>query len=129
MAGRYLLDTNIVIALFAGDDGVRERLSSAGEFFLPTVVVGELLYGALCSKNSGDNIEKVNRFLASMSVLPCDSSTAVEYAGIKRNLRERGKMIPENDAWIAATASQHGITLVTRDAHFEEVGAISKESW
>ena len=47
MAGRFLLDTNIVIALFAQDAGVLERLAEAEEVFLPSVVLGEaLLWGA-----------------------------------------------------------------------------------
>ncbi|WP_163379126.1 PIN domain-containing protein [Cyclobacterium sp. SYSU L10401] len=27
--------------------------------------------------------------------------------------------IPENDIWIAAMAQEHGLPLVTRDAHFK----------
>ena len=38
-------------------------------------------------------------------------------------------MIPESDVWIAATALQHGLTLVTRDAHFGEVEGLDTEAW
>jgi len=31
--------------------------------------------------------------------------------------------------WIAALALQHGLTVVSRDAHFSEVDGLSLESW
>jgi len=46
MNGKYLLDTNIVIAIFGGDPVVLERLVQPNEVFLPTNVFGELYYRA-----------------------------------------------------------------------------------
>ncbi|MCU0526885.1 MAG: PIN domain-containing protein [Elainella sp. Prado103] len=46
MSGRFLLDTNIVIALFADEAIVKENLAQAGEVFIPSIVIGELCYGA-----------------------------------------------------------------------------------
>jgi tRNA(fMet)-specific endonuclease VapC len=46
MSGRVLLDTNIVIAIFAGELPVLERMAAAEEVFVPAVVLGELYYGA-----------------------------------------------------------------------------------
>ena len=42
MSGKYLLDTNIVIALFAADDSVQKHISAAKEIFIPATVIGEL---------------------------------------------------------------------------------------
>jgi len=42
MSGKYLLDTNIVIALFAEDPSVQKLIARAGEIFIPAVVIGEL---------------------------------------------------------------------------------------
>jgi tRNA(fMet)-specific endonuclease VapC len=42
MNGRLLLDTNIVIVLFAGEPAVQEHLEQAEEVFLPSIVLGEL---------------------------------------------------------------------------------------
>jgi len=45
----YLLDTNIVIAFFAGEAGVRNSLATAEEVFLPSTAIGELNCGdGLC---------------------------------------------------------------------------------
>ena len=45
-SGRFLLDTNIVIALLQGNDEVLSNLEKAAEVFIPAVVVGELFFGA-----------------------------------------------------------------------------------
>jgi tRNA(fMet)-specific endonuclease VapC len=44
-------------------------------------------------------------------------------------LRIKGRPIPENDIWIAATARQHDLTLVSRDRHFAEVDNLRWEQW
>jgi predicted nucleic acid-binding protein len=46
MSGRYLLDTSILIALFADETAVKEKLAQASEVFIPSIAVGELYYGA-----------------------------------------------------------------------------------
>ena len=38
-------------------------------------------------------------------------------------------MIPTNDIWIAATAIQHGMKLVSNDAHFSNIAGLTVESW
>lgn len=48
---------------------------------------------------------------------------------IKTLLREKGQPIPENDIWIAAIAEQHGLTLVTKDAHFDAIDHLKIEKW
>jgi len=42
MSGRYLLDTNIIIALFADEVAVKNNLIQADEVFIPSIAVGEL---------------------------------------------------------------------------------------
>jgi tRNA(fMet)-specific endonuclease VapC len=44
-------------------------------------------------------------------------------------LRLKGRPLPENDIWIAALALQHNLTLVTRDAHFQEVEHLKIVVW
>lgn len=40
MNGSFLLDTNIVIALFAGDASVMANIAAAEEVFIPAAVIG-----------------------------------------------------------------------------------------
>lgn len=129
MNGSYLLDTNIVIAIFANDRDVLYRTSSASHLFLPSVVLGELYFGAYKSANSKSNIAVIDRFASKSSVLVCDAETAKYYGRIKDHLKAKGTPIPENDIWISALAKQHQLTLITRDRHFRVVKGIHAEEW
>ena len=52
MNGKMLLDTNIVIGLFAQDEDIQTQLSQAEEVFIPSIVLGELYYGARNSRQA-----------------------------------------------------------------------------
>jgi len=129
MNGRFLLDTNIVIAIFAKEAKVQAHLVNATEAFVPAIVLGELYYGAHKSLRGTENIAKINEFAANNTVLVSDTATAQVYGQIKNALRVRGRPIPENDIWIAAIAMQYNLALVTRDGHFGEVVGLVIEAW
>jgi tRNA(fMet)-specific endonuclease VapC len=129
MTGRYLLDTNIVIAVFAQDTNVQQHLNQASEIFVSSIVLGELYYGARKSGRAAANVQRVEEFAASSAVLVCDVETAQHYGMIKNALRGTGRPLPENDIWVAALAIQHGLVLVSRDAHFNEVDGLAMEMW
>jgi tRNA(fMet)-specific endonuclease VapC len=61
--------------------------------------------------------------------LDCDEYTAKIYGEVKKGLKDKGTPIPENDIWISAVAIQYGLTVVTRDSHFDYVGGLSTENW
>ena len=129
MNGRFLLDTNIVIALFSEDTSVQKGIMEAEQVFLPSIVLGELYYGAGKSLRTEENISRVDEFAAMSAVLGPNTATAKEYGEIKNALRNKGCPIPENDIWIAAITKRYGLTLVTRDEHFKEVEGIAIETW
>jgi tRNA(fMet)-specific endonuclease VapC len=129
MPGRVLLDTNIVIALFAGEERVRDRVAQAQEVFLPCTVPGELYYGARKSRHAAANPARINEFATAAAVLACDATTAQCYGQTKDGLRSKGSPIPENDVWIAAVARQYGLPLATRDEHFNVVDGLVVENW
>ena len=129
MSGRLLLDTNIVIALFADEATIRDKLSQANEVFIPSIVIGELCYGARKSRQVEANLARVDELIASTTILECNAETAWQYGEIKDTLRLKGRPLPENDVWIAALALQYGLVLVTRDAHFKEVTSIQTMDW
>ena len=127
--GKYLLDTNIVIAMFADEEEIQQRRQNADKVFLPSPVVGELYYGARKSSRPIENLTRVNRLIQDFRVIPCNLETARWYGIIKDNLRQRGRLIPDNDIWIAGVAMQRGLILVTRDAHFDNVESLQTECW
>lgn len=129
MNGSVLLDTNVVIALFAGEAEVRDQLERTDSVFVPAVVVGELFYGARRSGRVEDNLARVEQFVAVASVLNCDTETARHYSQIKDELRTKGRPIPENDIWIGAIARQYSLTLISRDAHFAQVDDLISVTW
>ncbi|NJM99728.1 MAG: type II toxin-antitoxin system VapC family toxin [Phormidesmis sp. RL_2_1] len=129
MSGRFLLDTNIVIALFADEAIVKDNLAQASEVFIPSIVVGELCYGARKSGRVEVNLARVDELVAGSTILVCDAETARQYGEVKNKLRLKGRPLPENDVWIAALALQHDLILVTRDAHFQEVESLKTAAW
>ena len=129
MSGSVLLDTDIVIGLFAGDPAVLARLSQTDHIVIPSIVLGELYFGAYKSAHSDHNISRIAEFIQTSAVLVCDAGTAAHYGKIKKILRERGRPIPENDIWIAALAQQHNLTVVSRDQHFKEIEDLPTEAW
>ena len=129
MNGRYLLDTNIIISLFAKDSQIHNRLSMAEEVFVPCVAVGELYFGAYKSVKPEENLARVDEFSLNNTVLPCDTGIAKKYGDIKNRLKEKGLPVPDNDIWIAAIAQQYALTLITRDSHFEAIENLRSETW
>lgn len=108
---------------------IHERLSNASEVFIPCIVIGELYFGSYKSLKVQENLNRIDEFALSNTVLPCDIETAKKYGDIKNRLKEKGQPIPENDIWIAAIAQQYALTVVTKDAHFKLVENLKIELW
>jgi tRNA(fMet)-specific endonuclease VapC len=124
-----LLDTNVVVALLAGEEATRARFAGAGPSFLPSVVLGELVFGAHKSTRVKENLARIDAFVRDVPVIPSDADVARRYGETKAKLREKGRPIPENDIWIAAIGLHHQLTLVTRDEHFRNVDGLMLERW
>jgi tRNA(fMet)-specific endonuclease VapC len=118
-----MLDTSAYSAMMRGDRDVIERMVAASEVIVPAVVLGELHSGFLRGSRLQENRVQLERFLSKPSVrlVPVTGETALRYAEINVHLVNRGKAIPRNDVWIAASAMEHGCTLLTLDAHFREI--------
>jgi tRNA(fMet)-specific endonuclease VapC len=78
-SGRFLLDTNIIIALLQGDGTVLSNLDQAAEVFIPAVALGELFFGAAKSGRPSENTAKVERFATGRVIVSCDLDVAREY--------------------------------------------------
>ncbi len=105
-------------------DGLwNSEISSASQVHVSATVLGELGFGFACGNREAKNLEELREFLAA-SVVVVDSmteDTAGHYAALKKFLRKQGTPIPENDIWIAASACEHGLCLLTSDRHFEKL--------
>ena len=127
MSGKFLLDTNIVIGLFQSEEAVIERLKQIKHVFVPSIVIGELYFGAFNSGKPKENINRVSEFSLKSAILCSDQHTAKIYGEIKAKLKLIGKPVPENDIWIAAIAKQYDLILISRDVHFQNVYGLSCE--
>jgi predicted nucleic acid-binding protein len=72
------------------------------------------------------NRRELAEFLASprVEMLPVGSDTAEHYARTFHSLRRKGKPVPTNDLWIAATALERGYAVYTHDEHFKAIEGI-----
>lgn len=112
----FLIDTSFLIRLWRD----RER-SPEYRFILrhtddtvrmPWVVKGEFLRGAVVADHDeGD----VRRFLDRYPTLWVTDDTLVQYARVYRTLVRSRQMIGANDLWVAASALEHGLPLLTRN--------------
>jgi tRNA(fMet)-specific endonuclease VapC len=50
---------------------------------------------------------------------------AENYAVVRKELKDRGRLIPENDIWIAAICLSHNLPLITKDKHFKEIASLT----
>jgi tRNA(fMet)-specific endonuclease VapC len=123
-----LLDTNIVIAIL-NRLLPPDRIPQNVDFFLSIVSLGELFLGAKKSARRVENLQRLHRLERQVSLLPCDRETADHYSDLRLDLLRKGRPIPANDLWIASTARQYQIPLVTHDRHFDHVVGIELESW
>ena len=89
------------------------------------VVLGELHCGALRAQRREMELALIRDFLQNATILFPDKSTSEGYGQLKADLAKIGKLIPDNDIWIAATAREHGLPVVTRNVrHFQNIEGV-----
>jgi tRNA(fMet)-specific endonuclease VapC len=124
----FLLDTNIVIGVLNQEPAIEHQLVGK-TILLASIVLGELYYGAYKSARFQTNLAKIEAFAVNYPIVDCTKQTAEQYGRLKQSLEASGGLIPENDIWIAALATQHHLTLVTRDEHFKRVAELLITQW
>jgi len=120
---KILLDTNAYAAFKSGHKDVLTILQHADVIGMSVIVLGELTSGFQAGSKYKKNMAELTTFLASprINVFNVDTTTVSFYAKIYSTLRKKGKPIPTNGLWIAATAMQQGCSLCSFDKHFQFV--------
>ena len=123
---RIILDTSAYSEFFKGNPAVRDAVETADEIYLNAVIIGELLAGFAIGRLEKKNLDILREFTSSPRVetIPIDEETAERYAVILMDLRSKVAPIPTNDLWIAASAMQYGLKIVTKDSHFSRVSQV-----
>jgi tRNA(fMet)-specific endonuclease VapC len=130
----YLLDTNCCVNYLRGGEnsglGGRFALIPESEIRLCSIVVGELLYGALRSKKKEETLQSVREFCSRFASHAFDDPAAEQYAALRAHLAAAGTPIGPNDLMIAAVALAGGLTLVTHNTReFSRVPGLRLEDW
>ena len=120
---RVLIDTTAYAAFKRGEARTLEIFRHAPEIALSATVMGELLAGFAIGSHAAKNRRELAEFLHSPRVrqLAVDAETAEHYAVLFAGLRKKGRPVPTNDLWIAASAMQHGYAVFSFDKHFAEM--------
>ncbi len=130
---KYLLDTNIVIYSVKGQyPSLKERFmrTPAQAILIPSIVLGEIEYGARKCQYYDKTILKYRRFLDAFQFVPFSKEESRIYGVIRSNLEKEGKTIGNNDLLIAAIAMANHFTLVSHNVNeFACVKGLLLEDW
>lgn len=120
------LDTNAYTAFKYNNTEAIRILTYAEQIGMNSVVIGELQAGFAMGVRADQNFQELQEFLSSYRVrkLSIDYETATYYAQVYQNLKKKGRPIPTNDMWIAATALQHNFAVFSYDKHFEAIDGL-----
>ncbi len=89
------------------------------------ITLGEVHEGLIEGPKALDHADGFGKFIKFVRVIPLNRSIMRRFAMLQRGLRTTGRMIPDFDLLIAATAVEYDLILVTRNIrHFEHVPGI-----
>jgi tRNA(fMet)-specific endonuclease VapC len=130
---RYMLDTDICIYISKRRPSeVRERFErlKPGQIMMSVITYGELYYGASKSKQRAEALAHLGEMVRDVPVEDLKSTASQEYGMIRAALEKQGRVIGNNDIWIAAHAMALNVTLATNnDREFLRVTGLSVENW
>jgi len=133
MSLKYLLDTNICIYITKKKPhSVLEQFSklSVGDVAMSTITYSELRYGAEKSQHRKLNLNRLEELTHLIPPMPIPTDTGEYYGKIRSDLQKKGKIIGNNDLWIAAHALASRVTLVTNNTkEFKRISGLKIENW
>ena len=117
---KILIDTNAYAAFKKNVVVAVNTLKTVEYIGINIIVLGELFGGFKGGIRETENRKELEQFLDSPRVhlIQLDEDTAEFYAKIYWDLKKKGKPIPTNDMWVAASAMRHALSLFTFDDHF-----------
>lgn len=117
-APRGLAHTSLFIALETGrplaEVAVPDALTAS------VVTLAELRAGVLAARDLPTRARRLAtlEYVLGLDLVPIDAAVADAWAVLRVALRDLGRSMKVNDAWIAATAIALGVPVVTQDDDF-----------
>ena len=129
---KFLLDTNVCIALMRRNANVRARMErlQPGDCAVSSVTAFELFHGLeRCSQPERERV-KIAELLEVVTVLPFDDASAKSAAKVRHGLEKIGCVIGPFDVLIAGHALAEELVLVTNNTgEFSRVDGVKLEDW
>lgn len=130
---RILVDTGVFSASISRRRRARFEpqvgLMVGHQIFLAAVTVAELRYGALVAGWGDQRRQRLEQSIAATTVVPVSDALLTSVAQLRHACRQAGHAlhvpVHGNDLWIAASAIHIGAPLLTADAVFGDVPALS----
>jgi len=133
MNTRYMLDTDICIYISKHrPPEVKARFErlKPGQMVMSVITYGELYYGASKSNQRAKALAELDTTVRGIPIEDLTSTVSEAYGIIRAALEKQGRVIGNNDIWIAAHAMSIGATLATNnDREFLRVAGLSVENW
>ena len=139
----YLYDTNHCIYLMNGWNTPEDKLSPAERntitafnrlqndvIYMSEASVGELWYGVERSRRQDYNRTRLHVLVLAVPPLPVTRRIWELYGQTKAELSTVGKVVPDIDLLIAATAKSYHMTLIANDKHMNHLpAAFLRKNW
>lgn len=130
---KAILDSDILSAIMRGEPTVLGKAESYlcdyGRFTFSAITRYEILRG-LKYRDARGQLHHFEARCRSPDILPFDDAVIQRAATIYADLRVRGKIIQDADIFIAATALEHGLVVVTNNEnHFIRIPGLHVENW
>ena len=130
---RYLLDTNLCICIKnhrPAEVLARSSKLPPGSVAMSVITYGERHVGVQKSARPNASQRTLAQLVELIPALEPDESVSNQYGKICQHLQASGKLIGNNDLWIAAHALAKKLILVTNNlAEFKRVPGLRVENW
>ena len=129
----YALDTNIVSYFLKGNPTVVARMrienSKGNKFVIPPIVYFEIQNWLL--KNNSESKMTVFKKMYSVGGIGVIDKTVLDIAStVKLKMQQQGKIISDDDLFIAAYCIRHNLPLVTNNMkHFTNIENMEILNW
>jgi len=129
---KYMLDTNICIAIMKGHPAIRSKISRIDPPKICTsgIVLAELSYGVWKSQQRERNKLALADFCSICNIWDWPVQAADTYGEIRTFLEQQGRIIGANDLLIAAHAKYLNVILITNNTReFKRIPDLKIEDW